>query len=298
MGRITSTLQYALTHPLLFIYQIIQYVLDFLLSPTPPPPHTKLSRPKIAVIGAGITGVSSASHCVGHGFDCRIFEAGSKDSVGGIWSKVNNTSGLQIHSLMYRFHPAVHWTNGYPSRKQIVGQVKELWKKYGLEEKTHFETKVEKVYKDEDGRWIINDPEYGRFDGVIAAIGTCGDPKMPTLSGQEQFKGEIWHSSQLDGKTAKGKKVVIIGGGASAVEALEFVADTHASHTTVLARSEKWIIPRNPFVDILLALNIFGSETIFSWIQKAFFVSSSTATSTTSPRRATVERASSPRPPW
>ena len=37
---------------------------------------------------------------------------------------------------------------------------------------------------------------------------------------------------------------------------------------TVLARSEKWIIPRNPFVDILLALSIFGSETIFSWIPK------------------------------
>lgn len=92
-----------------------------------------------------MTGVSSASHYVGHGFDCRIFEAGSKDSVGGIWSKVNNTSGLQIHSLMYCFHPAVHWTNGYPNRKQIVSQVKELWKKYGLEEKTHFETKVEKV---------------------------------------------------------------------------------------------------------------------------------------------------------
>lgn len=122
------------------------------------------------------------------------------------------------------------------------------------------------MYKDEDGRWIINNPEYGRFDGVIAAIGTCGDPKMPTLPGQEHFKGEVWHSSQLDGKSAKDKKVVIIGGGVSAVEALEFVAATHAEHTTVLARSEKWIIPRNPFVDILLALSIFGSETIFSWI--------------------------------
>lgn len=122
------------------------------------------------------------------------------------------------------------------------------------------------MYKDEDGRWIINNPEYGRFDGVIAAIGTCGDPNMPTLPGQEHFKGEVWHSSQLDGKSAKDKKVVIIGGGVSAVEALEFVAATHAEHTTVLARSEKWIISRNPFVDILLALSIFGSETIFSWI--------------------------------
>lgn len=86
------------------------------------------------------------------------------------------------------------------------------------------------------------------------------------MPGQEDFEGEVYHSSMLDGKTAQGKKVLIIGGGASAVEALEFVVNTRASKTSVLARSEKWIIPRNAFVDGLLAMNIFGRETIFSWI--------------------------------
>jgi hypothetical protein len=264
--NVLQTFWYAITHPILFLYQILQYVLDKVLSPTPPPPRANLVRPKIAVIGAGLTGVSAASHIVGHGFDCRIFEAGPKKNLGGIWSRVNNTSGLQIHSIMYRFHPSVHWKKGYPDRQQIVSQISSLWKRYGLESKTEFNTRVERVYKDPHGRWIINDPSYGRFDGVIAAIGTCGDPKMPTLPGQEHFKGEIWHSSQLDGKKAKGKKVAIIGGGASAVEALEFVAAEEAEHTNVLARSEKWIIPRNPLIDSLLAMNVLGSETIFSWI--------------------------------
>jgi hypothetical protein len=167
---------------------------------------------------------------------------------------------------MYRFHPSVKWKKGYPTRQQIVSQVTELWERYGLDDKTSFNTKVNKVYRDPNGRWIINDPSLGQFDGVIAAIGTCGDPKMPTLPGQEHFKGEIYHSSQLDGKSAKGKKVAVIGGGASAVEALEFVASENAEHTYVLARSEKWIIPRNPLIDALLAMNITGSETIFSWI--------------------------------
>jgi hypothetical protein len=179
---------------------------------------------------------------------------------------VNNTSGLQIHSLMYRFHPSVRWNKGYPDRQQIVSQVTELWKRYGLEEKTKFDTKVEKVYKNDKGRWIINNPANGQFDGVLAAVGSCGDPKMPGMQGMDKFKGEIYHSSQLTGKKAKGKKVVVIGGGASAVEALEFVAHEDAEHTSVLARSEKWIIPRNPLVDMLLACNIFGMETLFSWI--------------------------------
>jgi hypothetical protein len=167
---------------------------------------------------------------------------------------------------MYRFHPSVKWNKGYPDRQQIVSQVTELWKRYGLEDKTKFDTKVTKVYKNEKGRWIINDPANGQFDGVLAAVGSCGDPKMPHIQGMDKFKGQIYHSSQLTGKNAKGKKVIVIGGGASAVEALEFVAHEDAEHTSVLARSEKWIIPRNPVVDMLLACNIFGMETIFSWI--------------------------------
>ena len=73
-------------HPILWLYSLIQWFLDKLLSPTPPPPNATLTRPRIAVIGAGLTGVSSASHCVGHGFDVTIFEAGDEKSLGGIWS--------------------------------------------------------------------------------------------------------------------------------------------------------------------------------------------------------------------
>ncbi|KAL3421122.1 monooxygenase [Phlyctema vagabunda] len=253
-------------HPFAFAYLLIQWVLDKLLSPEPPSPGVKLGRPKIAVIGAGLTGVSAASHCIGHGFDVTIFEAGPREHLGGIWSRVNNTSGLQIHSVMYRFHPSVKWGGGYPNRQQIVSQITELWKKYGLESRTKFDTKVDKVFKDEKGRWIINNTSLGRFDGIIAAVGTCGDAKMPKMHGMEKFKGEVYHSSDLTGKDAKDKKMIIIGGGASAVEALEFAAHEEAGKTYILARSDKWIIPRNPVIDVLLSLNIFGQETVLSWI--------------------------------
>ena len=75
-----------LLHPFAFLYQIWQWILDKLLSPTPPAPHAHLRRPKIAVIGAGLTGVSSAAHCIGHGFDVHVFEAGPRENLGGIWS--------------------------------------------------------------------------------------------------------------------------------------------------------------------------------------------------------------------
>ncbi|KAJ5606637.1 hypothetical protein N7510_009418 [Penicillium lagena] len=266
----------AIRHPFLqiftWLYLILQAVLTHIFSPVPPPPsgdHSNVSRKRVAVIGAGLTGVSSAAHCVGHGLDVQIFEARSKDrGLGGIWSRVNSTSALQVHSLMYRFHPSVHYDTAYPSQKQIQEQIIQLWKRYDLERRTVFDTRITSVKKTKNGQWIINDDEgrYGLFDGIVAAVGVCGDPKMPPLPDQEKFKGQICHSSNLDGKDATGKKVLIVGGGASAIEALEFAVKSRAAEIDVLARSEKWIIPRNVLVQSLLALNIFGQEISLSWI--------------------------------
>lgn len=75
-------------HPFVFLYELWQWLLNFLLSPNAPQPGVKLARPKIAIIGAGLTGVSAASHCVGHGFDVQIFEAGPRKNLGGIWSVI------------------------------------------------------------------------------------------------------------------------------------------------------------------------------------------------------------------
>lgn len=75
-----------LLHPLLFLYQLLQWIVSAMLAPSPPIADSELSRPKIAVIGAGLTGVTAAAHCVGHGFDVTIFEQGDEEAVGGIWT--------------------------------------------------------------------------------------------------------------------------------------------------------------------------------------------------------------------
>lgn len=72
--------------PYLTVYYFIQRILSWLFSPAPPAPTADPTNGKIAIIGAGLTGVSAASHCVGHGFDVVIFEAGDRDAVGGIWA--------------------------------------------------------------------------------------------------------------------------------------------------------------------------------------------------------------------
>jgi cation diffusion facilitator CzcD-associated flavoprotein CzcO len=149
----------------------------------------------------------------------------------------------------------VKFQGGYPNRNEIVGAVEDLWKTYHLEGKTKFNVKVERVWQESDSKWFVNSEEYGKFDGVIAAIGyghsssnmfldspvfiynrTCGDPKTPHMSGQASFEGTICHSSELSQVDGKDKKIVVIGGGASAVEVLEFACAVKAAKTTILAR--------------------------------------------------------------
>lgn len=100
---------------------------------------------------------------------------------------------------MYRFHPSVRWRRGYPNREEILEQVQQLWKRYGLEERTRFGVKVGKVFRDVNGRWIVDDISNGFFEGIIAAVGTCGETKMPHLPDMEKFRGTIYHSSELTG---------------------------------------------------------------------------------------------------
>jgi hypothetical protein len=85
--------------PFAFIYKLTQQLLNFIFSPTPPKPGTNLGRPKIAIIGAGLTGISAASHCVGHGFDVHIFEAGPRKNLGGIWSVSKHHLLLFLNSI-------------------------------------------------------------------------------------------------------------------------------------------------------------------------------------------------------
>ncbi|KIJ51164.1 hypothetical protein M422DRAFT_203180, partial [Sphaerobolus stellatus SS14] len=126
-------------------YRIVQVFIILLFKPLPPnePEQPKEPYGRIAVIGAGLTGVASAAHAIAHNFEVTIYEAGPK--VGGIWANVNKTSGLQLNSMLYRFHPGVYWKHTFPHRDEILGEIRRIWTEYQLEPRTKFNTPVKKV---------------------------------------------------------------------------------------------------------------------------------------------------------
>lgn len=87
---LSALIKYPVLEVFSFAYVVFQTLINWIFAPAPPPPKspaTSLPIKRIAVIGAGLTGVSSAAHCVGHGFDVQIFEARSREKgLGGIWS--------------------------------------------------------------------------------------------------------------------------------------------------------------------------------------------------------------------
>lgn len=85
MGLINSIINW--------LYQAIQTIIVCIFAPNPRRPQAGVSGPRVAIIGAGITGVSSAAHCVGHGFDVAIFEAKGPENLGGIWSVSGKDTG-------------------------------------------------------------------------------------------------------------------------------------------------------------------------------------------------------------
>ncbi|KAJ7137806.1 FAD/NAD(P)-binding domain-containing protein [Mycena epipterygia] len=272
-------------------YVLVQYIVIAIFKAPPPksPDHLRYPYGRVAVIGAGLTGVSSAAHCISHNFEVIIFEATPRSGLGGIWSHVNSTSGLQLNSHLYRFHPAVLWRHAFPLRDEILSQITKIWKEYQLEPRTRFETPVTSVKSVDDSgsrQWIINDGAEGPFDAIIVTIGTCGKPKWIHLDGMPKddssseadvFKNPIIHSSELDSdaiseETIKGgcKKVVVIGSGASGVEAVETALQRGAGEVVMVARTDKWIIPRNIFFDTFLACQPFGREMPLSFLWESF----------------------------
>lgn len=240
-----------------FLYQVAQLFLNVLFAPQPPAKDAPVMG-HVAVIGAGVTGVAAAANLKAHGFSVTIFE--KRPDLGGVWCDVNATSNLQTNSVLYRFTPLAFYRSMYPFRDEILAQQRKVWDTYQLGEHARFNTPVTKVerYVDSDAsdgpsRWIINGNKSEVFDGLVVALGTCGDPNMIRLPKEKSFRGKIVHSSQLDAHDFRDKRVVVIGGGASGVEAAETAIEKGAQTATILARSDRWIISRYLTVNVILS---------------------------------------------
>ncbi|KNC98359.1 uncharacterized protein SPPG_06067 [Spizellomyces punctatus DAOM BR117] len=220
------------------------------------------NAPRVAIIGAGLNGIGAAAACLASGVEVVIFEA--SDQIGGVWSRVNETSSLQFPSLFYRFHPLVGFRTQFPKRDEILDEAKRIYRLYDLHKRTRFNIRVRKVTPSSNSTWDVDGET---FDGVISAVGTCGPENIPVWEGLSSFAGTKVHSAKMDTLQIPlqipkgGLKYVVIGSGASAVEFVDYILNKigpdnegmlgfgpEKIEVTVLARHDKWMMPREPVI--------------------------------------------------
>lgn len=223
-----------------------------LSNPTRPKPPTGF---KVLVIGAGLTGIVAAIKLAEAGYDHVVIE--KNPDVGGTWWE-NRYPGVGVdtpsHFYSYSFEINPEWSHYHPRGHEMQDYLLRVADKYKIRERCRFETKAEACVYDEDaGIWRVTvrgkngDVEVIEANAVINAHGPLNRWQLPKIPGLADFKGPVMHTATWDESVSvKGKDVVMIGTGASAVQLAPAIAP-EVKQLTIFQRSRHWMM-RNPEV--------------------------------------------------
>jgi dimethylaniline monooxygenase (N-oxide forming) len=210
---------------------------------------------KIAIIGAGFAGLTSARHLRDFGHDVTVFE--KVHDVGGVWSTTRLYPGVSTQNgkdtyCLSDFPMPKHYPE-WPSGQQVQEYLNDYADHFGLKPLIRLSTPVSRAVQDADGRWSVTfKPEGGAeetetFDFLTICNGIFSAPAVPEFAGADAFKaagGTICHSSEfLNLDDARGKHVVVIGYGKSSCDVAVGLVDAAAS-MTVVARELIWKMPK------------------------------------------------------
>jgi cation diffusion facilitator CzcD-associated flavoprotein CzcO len=206
----------------------------------------------VAIIGAGIAGLTVALELAAAGIDYQIFDR--HPEVGGTWYATTYPGiGVDTPSAYYSLSRDVNgdWSSYYPQGAEYQSYLASVADKHDMRQHIRFRTEVEALWWDDARRqWQIHavgpdgnrDVSYANV--VIPAAGYLNRPRWPDVAGRETFGGASIHSAQWDpGLDLTGKRVAIIGAGCTAVQIVDACVD-QVAHLTVFQRQPHWVAPR------------------------------------------------------
>ncbi|HEY1523271.1 MAG TPA: NAD(P)/FAD-dependent oxidoreductase [Solirubrobacteraceae bacterium] len=203
----------------------------------------------VAVIGAGFSGIGTAILLDRAGFsDYLVVEEG--EGVGGAWHW-NTYPGIAVDipsfSYQFSFETRADWSRVYAPGAELKAYADHCVDKYRIRDRIRFGTRVTGATFDERGdTWRIGTAGGDKITArhVINASGPLSQPKFPELDGLGDFAGITMHSSRWDHTVdLKGRRVGIIGTGASAVQVIPAIA-TEVEKLTVFQRTPIWCLPK------------------------------------------------------
>uniref|UniRef100_A0A7N4PJY8 Dimethylaniline monooxygenase [N-oxide-forming] 3 n=1 Tax=Sarcophilus harrisii TaxID=9305 RepID=A0A7N4PJY8_SARHA len=220
---------------------------------------------RVAIIGAGVSGLASVRACLEEGLEPTCFER--SDGVGGLWEFSDHAEegrGSIYHSVFTNSSkemmcfPDFPYPDNYPifmHRSKLQEYITTFAKEKNLLRYIRFKTLVSKIKKRPDfsvtGQWDVVTEKDGKqesavFDGVMICTGHHVYPNLPkdNFSGLKEFKGKYFHSREYKGpEEFKGKRVLVIGLGNSASDIAIELSHT-AAQVIISSRSGSWIMSR------------------------------------------------------
>jgi 4-hydroxyacetophenone monooxygenase len=217
----------------------------------------------VAVIGAGMSGLLAAHRLQQAGIPFVVLE--KNDDVGGTWYE-NSYPGCRVdnpnHNYSYSFAQRHDWPLHYSTQDVLLGYFRDCADVFGIRERIRFRTEVlSATWSEEDLRWTLTIRSAGGdhggdgtgetlvVDAMISAVGQLNRPSMPDIPGVGTFEGPAFHSARWRHDVdLQGKRVAVIGTGASAVQLIPEIAPA-VGELTVFQRTPPWLAPTPEYHD-------------------------------------------------
>lgn len=218
-----------------------------------PEENQKISEgkgPRVAILGAGFSGLGMAIRLRQEGFDnFTIYE--KADDVGGTWRE-NRYPGVACdvpsHLYSFSFEPNPRWTRRYSPGGEIWDYMRRCAEKYDLYRSIEFGRTVKDIRHDGTA-WHVEfaDGTEAIADFVVSGLGGLHEPNIPGFKDSEKFKGPVFHTAQWrDDVDLTGKRVAIVGSAASALQVIPEIVDK-VQRLDVYQRTPNWVIPREDY---------------------------------------------------
>jgi cation diffusion facilitator CzcD-associated flavoprotein CzcO len=203
----------------------------------------------IAIIGAGFAGIGTAIQLLKAGIDSfTIFERAGE--IGGTW-RDNTYPGaacdVPSHVYSFSFEPNPNWSRAFAESWEIQEYLLGVVEKWKLRDHMRLNTEIVDARFDEDsGSWTLTTGDDDTFNArvVVAGAGGLVDPSFPDIKGIQSFGGEMIHTARWNHDyDLTGRKVAVIGTGASAVQVVPSIAPK-VEKLSVFQRTPAWVVPK------------------------------------------------------
>jgi cation diffusion facilitator CzcD-associated flavoprotein CzcO len=230
---------------------------------------------RVVIIGSGFGGQLAAIRLQEQGItDIRILER--RDFMGGTWCQ-NSYPGaaVDVQSPLYSISSEPYvWSQMFAEQEELQRYTNELIDKHGLRDKTTLNANVRQVQWMADAkRWVVATDAAGSFEAqvLINASGPLSTPVIPDFPGRDTFKGKSFHTNGWDHSfDYRGKRVAIIGSGASAAQVIPAIAG-EVGELHVFQRSPHWVLPRADRKFLPWQRKILGIKPLYKALRWAIY---------------------------